>query len=62
MGRNKARKTACRSTIEFQRRFFPKSFKKKMAEKPTDAQALGATLAKETLEKVEGKLAEIDSA
>ncbi len=42
---------------EFERKFFPKSFKEKMAETPTDAQALGVSLAKESLEKIRERLA-----
>jgi hypothetical protein len=44
--------------MEFEKEFFPKSFKKRMAEKPTDAQALGVSLAKESLGKIRRQLAE----
>ena len=43
----------------FEKEFFPKSFEKRMAEKPTDAQALGVSLARESLDKIRERLAEI---
>ena len=58
---DKKRKSIYRSMTEFEKFFSPKSFQKKIAKKPTDAQALGASLAKETLEKIKGKLDEIHS-
>lgn len=61
MSRNKKGKNIYRSMVEFERKYLPKSLEKRRAEKPTDAQALGASLAKETLEKIKGKLVEIDS-
>ena len=54
---NKKRKQIYSSMKEFEKEFFPKSFKKRMAERPTDAQALGISLAKESLEKIRGQLA-----
>jgi len=54
---NKKKKQVYRSMMEFEKRFFPKSFEKRMAEKPTDAQALGVSLAKESLEKIRRRLA-----
>jgi len=52
-----------RTMLEFEKEFFPKSFKERMAEKPTDAQALGVSLAKESLQRIERKLArQINSA
>jgi len=58
MNKDKTKKQTYHSMREFEREFFPKSFGKKMAEKPTDAQALGASLAKESLEKIRERLAE----
>lgn len=53
---NKKRKRVYRSIKEFEKEFFPKSFERRMAEKPTDAQALGISLAKKSLEKIRGQL------
>jgi len=58
MNKNKKKKQVYRSMMEFEKRFFPKSFQKRMAEKPTDAQVLGVSLAKESLEKIKGRLAQ----
>lgn len=44
--------------VEFEKKYFPKSFEKRMAEKPTDARALGISLAKESLGKIGRQLAE----
>jgi len=54
----KKKKLIYHSITEFERTFFPKSFEKRMAEKPTNDQSLGASLAKESLEKIKGQLAE----
>ncbi len=54
--KNKKAKHTYRSMAEFEKRFFPKSSEKRMAEKPKDAQALGISLAKESLEKIRGQL------
>ena len=56
MNRNKEKKQIFRSMAEFERAFLPKSFEKRMAEKPTDAHALGISLAKESLEKIRARL------
>jgi len=58
MNKNKKRNQTYRSMREFEREFFPKSLEKRMAEKPKDAQALGVTLAKESLERIRERLAE----
>jgi len=58
MNRSKRKKQAFRSMIEFEKKYFPKSFEKRMAEKPTDARALGSSLAKESLDKIGRQLAE----
>ena len=50
-------KQAFHSIMEFEKEYFPKSFKKKMEEKPTDARALGSSLAKESLDKIRTRLA-----
>jgi hypothetical protein len=57
MNKNKKKKKIYRSMTEFEKQFFPKSFEKRMAEKPTDARALGISLAKESLDKIRGQLA-----
>lgn len=57
MKRNKNEKKVYHSMREFEKEFFPKSFKKRMAEKSADAQALGVSLAKESLEKIRERLA-----
>ena len=57
MNKDKTKKQTYHSMREVEREFFPKSFEKRMAEKPTDAKALGASLAKESLEKVRERLA-----
>lgn len=44
---------------EFEKEFLPKSFEKIMVEKPKDAQALGVSLARESLDKIRERLAEI---
>jgi len=54
---NGKKKQIYRSITEFERTFFPKSFEKRMAEKPKDAQALGVSLANESLEKIRKQLA-----
>ena len=57
MSINKKRKKTYRSMMEFEREFLPKSFEERMAEKPTDARALGISLAKESLDKIRSQLA-----
>ena len=58
MNKNKKKKQIYRSMRQFEEECFPKSFEKRTAEKPTDAQALGVSLAKESLEKIRRRLAE----
>ena len=57
MNRNKKKKQVIQSMIEFEKKYFPKSFEKRMSEKPTDARALGICLAKESLDKIRKRLA-----
>lgn len=45
------------SIMNFEKEYFPKSFEKRMLEKPTDARALGISLAKESLKKIKAHLA-----
>jgi len=40
---------------EFEENYFPRSYKEKKSEKPTDARDLGISLAKESLEKIRKK-------
>jgi hypothetical protein len=52
------RKQIFHSMMEFEKEYFPKSFKKKMEEKPTDARELGISQANESLDKIKNLLAE----
>jgi len=56
VNKNKSKSQTYQSMKHFEREFLPKSFEKRMAEKPTDARALGVSLAKESLEKFEEEL------
>jgi len=56
MNKNRERKEVIRSMVEFERVYYPKAFKERMAEKPTDARALGISLAKESLNKIRREL------
>lgn len=60
MGETKKGKQAFHSMIEFEKEFFPKSFEKRISEKFTDARALGASLAKESLDKIKNRLEKIN--
>ena len=59
MSKIKDKKKVFKSMREFEKHFFPKSLAKKNAEKPTDAKALGITLAKESLEKIKSQIAQV---
>lgn len=54
--RSKKQGQEYRSMEEFEKKFFPNSFKKSAAES-MDSHALAASLAEESLEKIRGKLA-----
>ena len=56
MNKDKTKKQTYHSMREVEREFFPKSFEKRMAEKPTDARALGINLAKESLDRIRRQL------
>lgn len=56
MNRSKKEKQVFRSIAEFEKKYFPKSFEERIAEKPTDAHALGVSLAKESLDKIREQL------
>ena len=58
MKKDKKKKRTYRSMVEFEKKFFPKSFEKRTIERPTDAQDLGISLAKESLDKIREQLAE----
>jgi len=58
MNKNKRKGQKYRSMMEFKKRFFPRSFKKRMADGPEEARDLGISLAKETLDKIKIQLAE----
>jgi len=57
MNKNKKKKQIFRSMREFEKEFLPQSFEKRNAERLTDAQALGISLAKESLKKIREQLA-----
>lgn len=57
MNKNEKKKQIYRSMAEFEKKFLPKSFEERMAERPKDAQALGISLAKESLNKIRSQLA-----
>ncbi len=57
MNVNKTKKQIFHSMMEVEKELFPKSFKKNILEKLTDARALGINLAKESLGKIMGQLA-----
>jgi hypothetical protein len=53
------------SMIEFEQDFFPKTFREKQEEKPTDNQSIGISLAKESFRKIkqevtQGKISAVD--
>jgi len=52
MNKKREREEVIHSMVEFEKMYFPKAFKERMAEKPTDAHALGISLAKESLNKI----------
>ena len=56
MERNKKKKQVYKSIREFRERFFPKSFRKKSKEVPTDARAIGISLAKKSLDMIRRQL------
>jgi len=58
MNKDKGGGKVFRSMMEFEKRYFPKSLKRRMAEKPTDARALGISLARESLDRIKRQLAE----
>ncbi len=57
MNESKKEKQVIHSMKEFEKKYFPKSFEKKTAEEPTDAHALGISMAKESLDKIRARLA-----
>lgn len=57
MEKNKNKKHVYRSMFEFEKKFFPNSFKK-MEKEPKDAQAIGISMAKESLKKIREGLAQ----
>ena len=57
MNKNKKKKQVYHSMTEFEREFFPKAFEKRTAEMPTDARAVGVSLAKESLDNIREQLA-----
>jgi hypothetical protein len=55
MNKSKHKKQIFHSLMEFEKKYLPKSFEKRMAEKPTNAQAIGIRLAKQSLDKIRAK-------
>lgn len=58
MAKSNEKKTLC-SIIEFQRKYFPKSFKKQTSEEPKDARNIGISWAKESIDKIKDQLEEL---
>lgn len=56
MNKSKEKKQKYYSIIEFESKYFPKAYKRRMTKKPIDAHALGSTLAKESLDKIKSQL------
>ncbi|MFQ5788151.1 MAG: hypothetical protein ACE5H1_09245 [Thermodesulfobacteriota bacterium] len=56
MNKRANNKKGIRAILEFEKRYFPRSFKKKMTEEPEDAHALGITWAQESLNKIRKQL------
>ncbi len=57
MNRKKEKEQIYHSIVEIERIFFPKSFEERMMKKSEGSQALGASLAKESLDKIKKQLA-----
>ena len=57
MKKSSKKKQVFRSMIEFEKKYFPKSYEQKMTEKRKDARALGISLAEESLNKIRARLA-----
>ena len=55
MGKKKNEKF--RSVEEFEAKYFPRSFEERSRKETTDPQSIGINLAKESLDKIKGKLA-----
>lgn len=56
MNKSKEKKQKFYSIIEFESKYFPKAYKRRMTKNPIDAHALGSTLAEESLDKIESQL------
>ena len=52
MKRGKEDNQTFHSMMEFEKKYFPKSFRKRIQEKPTDPHALGISLSNDTLNKI----------
>ena len=57
MAKNTGKGGTYRTMVEFEKRFFPRSFEKKLKEDYKDAHDLGSSLAEESLRKVRTQLA-----
>lgn len=49
-------KVVFRSIIDFEKKYFPNTFGKKMAEKPKDNQAIGISMAKDSMDIIKKQL------
>jgi len=56
MERSKKKEQAYKLMREFEEKFFPKSFRERSLEVPTDARTLGINLARESLDTIRSKL------
>jgi len=56
MEKGEIKKEAYRSITEFEKKFFPNSFKKQSAEKATDYRLIGINMANESLDRLRRKL------
>ena len=56
MNNRKQGKKVFRSLMEFEKAYFPKAFEREMMQENTDAESLGAILAKQTLERIETRI------
>ncbi len=56
MERSKKKKQVYKSMREFEEKFFPNSFRERLSELPTDARALGISLARESLNAIRRRL------
>lgn len=56
MKRSKKKKQVCESIEEFEEKYFPKSLKEQYTKVPTDARAIGISLARKSLDTIRRRL------